>query len=357
MRGRGFSGFGDDYMIFDRPNDVNALWQDQAELLSTSFGLLSPLYQQLQPFADLSPLSLVSPALVDAIMGHSFSPKSHPILRLVLLNLAGVASLVSTVLTAYFWYSRVLSTGISLPAHAIDTLVRFVAFGAGVVQRGDKRDWMMSPVVVLISALVWSLCARLEWVGGGPKEMVLVGVRRRRATKGERASAREDGKFTWPMWGGVSSVSAVLLLGSSANPLRMLFAITQLVAFALVFTAVLLPMLPPIMIESLPTPFPSKLIAFLTPIVQASSIQLFASQLHLNHRLSKFGANYRLVPFLDLASAVLSTLPVLLSAWWGRWETMPAFGWAELCWIVGTAPLAWQSWMYPRCEQRENEEQ
>jgi hypothetical protein len=55
---------------------------------------------------------------------------------------------------------------------------------------------MMSPVVVLISALVRILCARLEWIGGGPKEMVLVGVRRRRATKGERASAREDGKFT-----------------------------------------------------------------------------------------------------------------------------------------------------------------
>jgi hypothetical protein len=233
-------------------------------------------------------------------MGHSFSSNSHPILRLVLLNLAGVASLVPTALTAYFWYSRVLSTGISLSAHAIDTLVPFVAFGAGVVQRGDKKDWMMSPVVVLISALVWSLCARLEWIGGGPKEMVLVGVRRRRATKGERASAREDGKFTWLMWGGVSSVSAVLLLSSSANPLRMLFAITQLVAFALVFTAVL-PMLPPIMIESLPTPFPSKLIAFLTPIVQASSIQLLASQLHHNHRLGKFGANYRLVPFLDLA--------------------------------------------------------
>jgi hypothetical protein len=295
--------------------------------------------------------------MVDAIMGHSFSPNSHPILRLVFLNLAGVASLVSTVFTAYFWYSRVLSTGISLPAYAIDTLVRFVAFGAGVVQRGDKRDWMMSPAVVLISALAWSLCARLEWVGSGPKEMVLVGVSRRRATKGERASAREDGKFTWLMWGGVSVVFAILLLGFTTNPSCMVFAITQLVAFALIFTAVLLPTLPPIITESLPTPFPSKLLAFLTPIVQTSSIQLLASQLHLNHRLSKFGANYRLVPFLDLASAVLSTLPVLLSAWWGRWETMPAFGWAELCWVVGRAALAWQAWMYLRCEQREDEEQ
>jgi hypothetical protein len=100
---------------------------------------------------------------------------------------------------------------------------------------------MMSPVVVLISALVWSLCARLEWISGGPKEMVLVGVRRRRATKGERASAREDGKFTWLMWGGVSTVSAILLLGFPANPPHMVFAITQLVTFALIFTAVLLP--------------------------------------------------------------------------------------------------------------------
>jgi hypothetical protein len=91
-------------------------------------------------------------------MGHRTSPNARPILRLVLLNIAKLASLVSTVLTAYFWYSRVLSTGISLPAHAINTLVHFVAFGAGVVQRGDKMDWMMSPVVVLISALVWSLC-------------------------------------------------------------------------------------------------------------------------------------------------------------------------------------------------------
>jgi hypothetical protein len=143
-------------------------------------------------------------------------------------------------------------------------------------------------------------------------------------------------------------------LVSIANPLYMVFAITQSVAFAIIFTAVLLPMLPPIMTESLSTPFPSKLLAFLTPIVQASSIQLFASQDHLNHRLSKFGANYRLVPFLDLASAVLSILPVLLSLWWGRWETMPAFGWAELCGVVA---LAWQAWMYPRCEQREEEEQ
>jgi hypothetical protein len=216
---------------------------------------------------------------------------------------------------------------------------------------------MMSPVVVLISALVWSLCARLECIGGGPKEMVLVGVRRRRATKGERASAREDGKFTWLMWGEVSSVSAVFLIGSIANPPYMILAITQLVASAFIFTTVFLPMLPPIMTESLSTPFPSKLLAFLTPIVQVSSIQLLASQLHLNHRLSKFGANYRLVPFLDLASAVLSVSPVLLSPWWGHWETMPAFGWAELCWVVSRAALAWQAWTYPRCEQREEEEQ
>jgi hypothetical protein len=36
---------------------------------------------------------------------------------------------------------------------------------------------------------------------------------------------------------------------------------------------------------------------------------------------------------------------------------MPAFGWAELCWVVGRVALAWQAWMYPRCEQREEEEQ
>jgi hypothetical protein len=72
-------------------------------------------------------------------MGHSFSPNSHPILRLILLNLAGVASLVSTALTAYFWYSRVLSLGISLPAHAIDTLIALLR-SVLVFSRGETRE-------------------------------------------------------------------------------------------------------------------------------------------------------------------------------------------------------------------------
>lgn len=139
-------------------------------------------------------------------MGHSFTPGARPILRLLFSSLAGLAGLASTALTAYFWYSRVLTTGIAVPAHAIDTLVRFVAFGAGVVQKGNKRDWVISPVVLLMSCLVWSLCARLEWIGGGPKDLVLVGVRRRRATKGERASTREEEKFPWWMKAAVRSV-------------------------------------------------------------------------------------------------------------------------------------------------------
>jgi hypothetical protein len=47
MRDREFNGFGNNHLIFDRPDDVNALWQDQAELLSTFSGSISPFYQQL----------------------------------------------------------------------------------------------------------------------------------------------------------------------------------------------------------------------------------------------------------------------------------------------------------------------
>ena len=138
-------------------------------------------------------------------MGHRFSSTSRPILRLSLAYLTKASTLLSTILTAYFWYSRLLTTGIAVPAHAIDTLVRLVAFGYGLVAWGRTRDWYLVPVVVFMTGLVWSLCARLETVGGGPGEMMLVGVRRRRATKGERASAREDGKFTWEMKAGVST--------------------------------------------------------------------------------------------------------------------------------------------------------
>jgi hypothetical protein len=54
--------------------------------------------------------------------------------------------------------------------------------------------------------LVWGSCARLEWVGGGPERVMLVGVKKRRANKIERASARKDGKFAWLTRAGVGDI-------------------------------------------------------------------------------------------------------------------------------------------------------
>lgn len=144
-------------------------------------------------------------------MGHRSAANSRPILRLVLLFTGRILSLFSLALTAYFWYSRHLTIGIATSAHAIDTLVRVFAFGATVARRGGTMSWLLSPAVLFIAGLVWSLCARLEWVGGGPGEMLLVGVKRRRATKGERASAREDARFTWIMKAGVSDLLMYML--------------------------------------------------------------------------------------------------------------------------------------------------
>jgi hypothetical protein len=134
-------------------------------------------------------------------MGHHRSSSSRPMLRFILSWLVKLVNLLSLVLTAYFWYSRVLTTGISVPAHAIDTLVRLVIFSVRLIQRGRAGDWYMVPAVVFTTGLIWSLCARLEWVS---ERGLLLGVRRRRTTKGERASAREDVKLTWLMRAGVS---------------------------------------------------------------------------------------------------------------------------------------------------------
>jgi hypothetical protein len=138
-------------------------------------------------------------------MGHHRSSSSRPMLRFILSWLVNLVNLLSLVLTAYFWYSRVLTTGISVPAHAIDTLVRLAIFSVRLIQRGRAGDWYMVPAVVFTTGLIWSLCARLEWVSD---RGLLFGVRRRRAAKGERVSAREDVKLTWLMRAGVSDTDS-----------------------------------------------------------------------------------------------------------------------------------------------------
>ena len=129
----------------------------------------------------------------------------------------------------------------------------------------------------------------------------------------------------------------------------------QLVSVSLLSTFFLAPRLPNLISATLSLPSIPKwsLAFFLTPIVQTSSLLLLASQSHLNHRQRTFGASYRIVAYLDLASAVLSALPIVLSGWWGRWEQMGSFGLAEVGWIVGRAGLAWQAWQYERVEQKE----
>jgi hypothetical protein len=138
-------------------------------------------------------------------MGHHRSSSSRPMLRFILSWLVKLFNLPSLILTACFWYSRVLTTGISVPAHAIDTLVRLVIFSVRLAQRGRAGEWYMVSAVVSATDFIWSLCARLEWVSEG---RLLLGVRRRRTTKGERASAREDVKLTRLMSAGASDTAS-----------------------------------------------------------------------------------------------------------------------------------------------------
>jgi hypothetical protein len=188
--------------------------------------------------------------------------------------------------------------------------------------------------------LVWGLCARLEWVGAGPEGVMLVGVKKRPANKGERVSAREDGKFTWLMRAGVSDIG---------NPERRVFGwpsflLSQLAATTLLFITLALPSLPFLVTSNYSrfqsinaSPSLSIFLRIFHPLTQASSAHLVASQLHLNHRLGTFGGSFRLVAYLDLLSALSLSLPVVLSGWWGRWETMNSFGWVE----VGSQHRVW----------------
>jgi hypothetical protein len=96
-------------------------------------------------------------------------------------------------------------------------------------------------------------------------------------------------------------------------------------------------------------------VTVLRSISRTSALHFVASQLYLNHRVYVFGANFRVVAYLELTSAVLTVLPVILSGWWGRWETIPEFGLIGLGWVVGRAALAWQARKYPMVEQQPGE--
>jgi hypothetical protein len=96
-------------------------------------------------------------------------------------------------------------------------------------------------------------------------------------------------------------------------------------------------------------------VTVLRAISRTSALHFVASQLYLNHRVHVFGANFRVVAYLELTSVVLTVLPVILSSWWGRWETMPEFGLIGLGWVVGRAALAWQARKYPMVEEQPGE--
>lgn len=139
--------------------------------------------------------------------------------------------------------------------------------------------------------------------------------------------------------------------------LSFVLRVSQAVAVILLVATLLLPRLPPLITSTLPPPNRSTAQAFLDPIAWSSAVFVLASQLHLNHRLRTFGANYRAAAYLDLASAVLLVLPMLFSPWWGRWEQMGALGLAGIASLGGKAALAWQAWKYQRVEQLEDEEE
>lgn len=102
--------------------------------------------------------------------------------------------------------TRSLSTGISLPFEiaysTLSTIVLTRDVVNSFVHRGSFFEHIFVPTVIfLIFASI--LCSQaslffgLEWLWGGPKGFVPVGLARRRPTHSERASRRADAQFDW----------------------------------------------------------------------------------------------------------------------------------------------------------------
>lgn len=145
----------------------------------------------------------------DAILGNHHDPHNRPILRSVFYFLGGLLQFISGLNDIHYYITRSLATGISL-------LPPLVYFGSclffDLTKNGwaDPGFWFASGFNIVHLAPAAKLALRLEWQWGSRRwnRWIPIGVRRRKPTHSERASARRDWEFGWRERLGVSNMWA-----------------------------------------------------------------------------------------------------------------------------------------------------